>query len=131
LPRRRRGGVANARQGARLRNSSVGDELCRLATEEFSKAENNDEAQIPYAFDRTRVNAAVNAASAASLATPVTPWSTPPKRRFNNKRSNDSFRNNGGDHSKNNNNSNSNSNNNKRRSNEGGGGGKKQKRGDG
>jgi hypothetical protein len=112
-------------ESVRLRNPAVSDELCRLATEEFAKAENDVEVSIPDAFNRARVNTAVSAVSAASLATPVTPplWSKQKNKRQ--QRSNGSFqdRSSGGNNPYNND---------KKRSTEGGGGGsgKKQRKGD-
>jgi hypothetical protein len=113
-------------ESARLNNPAVGDELCRLATEEFSRAENNAEVPIPDAFNRARINSAVSAVSAASLATPVTPPSWSRKRRKPHDRSNGSFQ----DRSNSGSNSYTNTNGKKRPTDGGGGGGgKRQKKG--
>jgi hypothetical protein len=121
--------AAEAESLTRARAQAVSVELCRLAAEEFSKAEKNVELQIPDPFDCARVNNAISATSAASLATPVTPppWSGQKKKKRSHQRSNGSFQDwsNGGNNSYNNNND-------KKRSTEGGGGGsgKKQRKGD-
>lgn len=90
-------------ESERCHNPSVGDELLRLASEEFSRAELDGNLPVPDPFDRARVNAAIGAASAVSLAMPVV---TPPKSKQQHqhyRRNNSSFQN-GGDYSNNNNN---------------------------
>ena len=92
-------------ESERCHNPSVGDELLRLASEEFSRAELDDNLPVPDPFDRARVNAAIGAASAVSLAMPVVTPQKSKQQHQTYRRNNSSFQN-GGDYSNNNNNNN-------------------------